>query len=51
MTAIFTLLVVVGFLAMFLSTFPVPNAARIGWGLWLAASIVWAIGNVGLRAG
>lgn len=51
MTAIFALLVVLGFLAMLLNTFGVQHAARVGWSLWLAASIIWAIQTVGLRAG
>lgn len=46
MGLLFVLLVVLGFLAKFLATFPVAYAERIAWGLWLAASVVWAIGRV-----
>lgn len=43
---IFVLLVVVGFLAMFLGQFPVPHATRIAWGCWLVASLIWALGRI-----
>lgn len=51
MTTIFTLLVVLGFLAMLLNAFGVQHAARVGWALWFAASIIWAIQSVGLHGG
>lgn len=48
MTLLFTILVVLGFVFMLLSTFPVNYADRIAWGCWLAASIIWAVGRVGV---
>jgi hypothetical protein len=51
MALLLTLLVVLGFLFHFLATFPVsPWSTRIAWGCWFAASLLWALGNVGARA-
>jgi len=47
MALLFALLVVLGFLFHFLATWPVAQASRVGWGLWLAASVIWAFGRVG----
>lgn len=46
MHPLFIALVVAGFLAHFLSTFPVNHASRIAWGLWVVASVIWAVGRV-----
>jgi len=44
MTLLFVVFVLIGFVFMFLSTLPnVPYAARIAWGSWLVAAIVWAV--------
>jgi len=43
MTLLFVLCVVLGTLFQFLATWPVNYAARIGWGFYLAASIIWAL--------
>lgn len=48
MQILYVLLVVLGFLFHFLATFPVNYASRIGWGCWLAASLLWAIGALGV---
>ncbi len=48
MALLFALLVIFGFLFHFLSTFPVAYASRVAWGLWLAASIIWAVPKLGL---
>lgn len=48
MTLPFTILVVLGFIFKFLATFPVNYAERIAWGCWLAASVIWAVGRVGV---
>jgi len=42
---LFVILVVLGFGFQFLATWPVQYAARIGWGLWFAASLIWAFGQ------
>lgn len=42
---LFALLVVLGFVFHLLSTFPVNYASRIAWSSWLAASIIWALGQ------
>ena len=47
LTILFVLAVVIGFIAMFLSTFPVAYAARVAWGSWLIAAVLWAIPQVG----
>lgn len=49
MELIFVLLVVLGFAAHFAATFPINYTTRIGWGLWLAAAMIWAIQTVGIR--
>ena len=46
MPTLFVALVVLGFLAKFLATFPVQHAERVAWALWLAASIVWALARL-----
>lgn len=38
---VFVLCVVIGFLAWFLATFPVPYAERVARGFFLAAAILW----------
>jgi hypothetical protein len=48
MDLLFTILVVLGFVFQFLATWPVNFAERIAWGCWLAASILWAVGRVGV---
>jgi hypothetical protein len=41
---VFVVLVVAGFIAMFISTWPTSfPAARIAWGCWLVASLLWAL--------
>jgi hypothetical protein len=50
MNLLFVLLVVVGFAAMFMSTFPSPPyMARVAWGCWLVASLIWAVTTLGLH--
>jgi hypothetical protein len=52
MQILFPILVVLGFLFHLLSTWPLsPYMARLAWGSWLLASIIWAIGAVGVHAG
>lgn len=51
MQLIFVLFVLSGFLFQFLATFPVPYAARIAWGCWLVAALLWAVTAAGLHAG
>jgi hypothetical protein len=48
MELLFVLLVILGFLFHFLATFPVSYASRVAWGLWLAASILWAVPKLGI---
>jgi hypothetical protein len=44
MFLIFVILVIMGFLFHFLSTWPVhPLCLRIAWGCWLIASILWVV--------
>lgn len=47
LTTLFVIFVVVGFLAWFLATFPVPHAERVARGFFLAASILWAFSAIG----
>ncbi len=50
MEMLLTLLVVLGFAFHFLATFPTgPYCSRIAWGCWLIASILWAMGHLGLH--
>lgn len=44
---LFVICVVVGFLAWFLATFPVPNAERVARGFFLAAAIIWGFTTFG----
>ncbi len=44
MDIIFIALVLIGFVAQFLATFPTgPWTIRVAWGAWLAAALIWAI--------
>ena len=47
MNLLFVFLVVMGFLFLFLATFPVPYASRIGWGCLFGASLLWALPQFG----
>lgn len=47
LTTIFVICVVIGFLAWFLATFPVPYAERTARGFFLAAAILWAFSAIG----
>jgi hypothetical protein len=50
MHILFAILVVLGFLFHLLSTWPVsPHMVRLAWGSWLIASIIWAMGVVGVH--
>jgi hypothetical protein len=42
---IFVLLVILGFVFMFASTWPTPPfpSTRIAWGCWLIAALLWAL--------
>lgn len=51
LTLLFAILVVLGFLAWFLATFPVNYAERVARGLFLAAALVWAVGYAKVGAG
>jgi hypothetical protein len=51
MHLIFVLFVLAGFLFMLLAQFPVPQAARIAWGCWLIAALLWALTAAGVPAG
>lgn len=44
---LFVIAVVIGFLAWFLATFPVPYAERTARGFFLAAAVLWAFTAVG----
>lgn len=44
---LFLIAVVAGFLFWFLATWPVTYADRIAKGCFLAASLLWAFGQVG----
>lgn len=43
---LFVIFVVIGFLAWFLATFPVPMAERVARGFFLAAAILWAFSAI-----
>lgn len=45
MTLLFVLFVLLGFVFMFVSTWPgaPPWSTRVAWGSWLVAAIIWAI--------
>ncbi len=45
----FVLFIVVGFLAWFAATWPVPNAERVARGCFFIASLIWAYGQMGTR--
>lgn len=48
---VFIICVIVGFVFQFLGTFPVsPYCARIAWGSWLIAAIIWAVERGGVHA-
>jgi hypothetical protein len=43
---IFVILVVLGFVFQFVATWPVPQfpwSARLAWGCWLVAALLWAL--------
>jgi hypothetical protein len=46
MSLAFVICVVIGFLAWFLATFPVPHAERVARGFFLAAAVIWAFGAI-----
>lgn len=48
---LFAILVVAGFLAWFLATFPVAWAERVARGLFLLAAVMWALGALGVHTG
>ena len=44
MSILFSLLVLLGFVAMLCAKLPVPNMPEWpAWALWLAAAVVWAV--------
>jgi hypothetical protein len=44
LSLIFAALVVGGFAFQFLGQFPTSfNTARVAWGLWLVAALIWAL--------
>ncbi len=47
LSILFLIAVVAGFIFKFLATWPVAYAERIAWGCFLAASLIWAFGQVG----
>lgn len=49
MALIFTLFVLLGFIFMFIGTWPAggPWMTRLAWGSWLVAVVIWALGRVG----
>lgn len=51
MQLIFVLFVLAGFVFQLLAQFPVPQAARISWGCWLVAALLWALTAAGVHAG
>jgi hypothetical protein len=45
---VFVFLVVLGFIFNFAATWPAPfPGARLGWGCWMVASLIWAMGSIG----
>lgn len=42
---LFVVLVVVGFAARFMATFPIAYAERVAWACWLIAAVLWSFGS------
>jgi hypothetical protein len=51
MNLILAIAIVIGFLAWFLATFPVPHAERVARGCFLVAAIIVALGIAGSAVG
>jgi len=46
MALLFTLLVLLGFIAKFIASLGARHAEQVAWGLWFVAALLWAIGRI-----